>query len=76
MSIFGDIASWIGSATGITPAVKVATAIWSDVADGRMWRSVGWIILGIVLMLLGVAWWIGPSASRANPAGVIGRQLG
>lgn len=46
-------------------------AIWTDLRDGKMWRSLGWILLGIVVMLLGVGWWIGPSAARGSPAGAV-----
>jgi hypothetical protein len=49
--------------------------IWADATNGKMWRSLGWILLGIVLMLLGVGWWIGPSAARMSPAGAVARQL-
>lgn len=51
---------------------------WKILTNVKMWRSLGWLILGILLMLAGVLWWIGPSASRAGPLGVaqgIGRRL-
>lgn len=59
--------------SGITTVIE---GIWAGLTDGKLWRSLGWLILGIVLMLLGVGWWIGPSASRASPAGIAARQLG
>jgi hypothetical protein len=53
-------------------------AIWANLRDGKLWRSVGWLLLGIILMLLGVSWWIGPSAERMSPldlAAGAGRRL-
>lgn len=67
-SIGSDITSSI-------PGVTVVEAIWTELTDVRMWRSLGWIVLGIILMLLGVAWWIGPSAERASPIALITEGL-
>lgn len=61
---------------GEAPGISTVEAIWTELTDGRMWRSLGWLILGIVLMLLGVAWWIGPSAARRSPAGIVAEGLG
>ena len=54
----------VGGASGLAQTVG---AIWTNLRDGKMWRSLGWLLLGIVLMLLGVLWWIGPSSARALP---------
>jgi hypothetical protein len=65
-------------ATANLPVVGTLEGIWNDVTDGKMWRSLGWLLLGVVLMLAGVLWWIGPSASRAGPgelAAGAGRRL-
>lgn len=51
-------------------------AFFGALTDGKMWRSIGWILLGILLMLLGVALWIGPSAARRSPIGLAAGQLG
>lgn len=56
--------------------VTVIEGIWAGLTDGKMWRSLGWILLGIVLMLLAVGWWIGPSAARRSPLGVAAEGLG
>lgn len=61
---------------GEAPYISTIEGIWTELTDGRMWRSLGWILLGIVLMLAGVAWWIGPSAARRGPAGIIAEGLG
>ena len=33
-------------------------AIWSNLRDYKMWASLGWLFLGVVLMLLGAGWFI------------------
>jgi hypothetical protein len=60
---------------GLDPLAGIAgslTGFYHALTDGKMWRSLGWIILGIVLMLTGVLLWIGPSAERMSPLGVLG----
>lgn len=56
-----------GPIAGLVTAIE---AIWAGATDGKFWRSLGWIILGIMLMLVGVLLWIGPSAERRSPFGV------
>jgi len=55
--------------------LTLTEGIWTELSDGKMWRSAGWLFLGVVLMLLGVLWWIGPSAARQSPGGMIARQV-
>lgn len=55
--------SWPGS------FLTLAEGVWAALTDGKLWRSLGWLALGIVLMLLGLLWWLGPSAARRPPAG-------
>ncbi len=52
------------------------SAFYHALTDGKMWRSLGWIFLGIALMMAGLIWWIGPSAARSSPAGLARRVLG
>ena len=43
------------------PGVGILTAIEGFIAelgDWKLWRSLGWLLLGIVLMLLGAGWFI------------------
>ena len=54
-------------------------AFFKAVTDGKTWRSVGWILLGILLMLFGVLLWIGPSGARRSPIGLaasVAKQAG
>jgi hypothetical protein len=52
------------------------SAFYDKLTDGKMWRSLGWLALGILLMLLGLAMWIGPSAMRRSPLGMAREALG
>lgn len=58
------------------PGISLVEGIWTELTNGKMWRSLGWLLLGIVLMLLAVGWWIGPSAARRSPLGVAAEGLG
>lgn len=71
----GAVVSDAATGAGLFGLVTTIEGIWADVTNGKMWRSLGWLILGIVLMLLGVAWWIGPSAARMSPLGVARRAV-
>lgn len=65
--------------SGLEAIAKIMGDIGRALTDGKMWRSLGWLLLGILLMMAGVALWIGPSAARRSPLGVlrdVGRQLG
>jgi len=49
--VVNDAASKIGM-------ISVIEGIWAGLTDGKLWRSFGWIILGIVLMLTGAIMWV------------------
>ncbi len=55
--------------------LTLAEGIWAAIADGKLWRSVGWLLLGLLLMLLGVSWWLGPSAAMGTPGGAALKRL-
>lgn len=46
---FADVSGLVGEAGVLIRAVT----------DGKMWRSLGWLLLGLVLMLAGIYLWIG-----------------
>jgi hypothetical protein len=75
-----SVAQSAANATGLPQAASSVEAemasIWGKLSDGKMWRSLGWLLLGILLMLAGVALWIGPSAARRSPLGIATRALG
>ena len=51
---------------GIAGALE---AFFKALTDGKTWRSLGWILLGVVLMVVGVLLWIGAPVLRRSPAG-------
>jgi hypothetical protein len=53
-SIADDIGSTLGKLTG-WDAVKTAVG---EVSDPAMWRSLGWLALGLALIALGLALWM------------------
>lgn len=54
----GDVATG-GSDTvnAIQDGAGVAKVVWANVSDYRMWRSLGWLVLGILLLVLGLVLW-------------------
>jgi hypothetical protein len=36
-----------------TSVLTVTEGIWAGLTDGKLWRSVGWLLLGVLLMVLG-----------------------
>jgi hypothetical protein len=46
---------------------QALTAFYDVLTNGKMWRSLGWLVLGIVLMVAGLGWWL----KGATPAGQI-----
>ncbi len=65
-------ASAVGGASGLA---QTLTAIWTNLRDYKMWRSIGWLLLGIVLMFLGVSWWLGPSGAMGTPGAAALKRL-
>lgn len=55
-----------GAITSITDAVGVTKLVWLNVSDYRMWRSLGWLILGVILMILGFVVWNRKALSGAG----------
>lgn len=43
---------------GVEEIGAVVQAGFNAVTDGKMWRSVGWIILGIVMLIIGIRIWM------------------
>ena len=68
----GEAAAKAGEDALLGPLAAIGgsfEALFTALTDGRMWRSLGWIILGIMLMWTGILLWIGPGAARF-PAGL------
>ncbi len=46
-----------GAISALDDTLSFSKAVWLNVSDYRMWRSLGWLLLGIILIILGfVAW--------------------
>jgi hypothetical protein len=72
LSGIGDAAHAIAALAGVFKGVADA------LTDGKLWRSVGWLLLGVVLIFLGVRLWYGSSLGSAAKAvpGLPGKVLG
>lgn len=46
-----------GAINDVKDGVNLAKVVWFNVSDFRMWRSLGWLLLGIFLMVLGFVVW-------------------
>lgn len=55
-SLAGIFSSLVGS-TGATGVMAFIGEAWLNVTDYRMWRSLGWLLLGIVMILMGFVIW-------------------
>jgi len=57
-----------GAMSSLSDTLSFSKAVWLNVSDYRMWRSLGWIIMGVLLMILGFVVWnrkaIGAVASK------------
>ena len=46
-----------GAMGSLNDAVSFSKAVWLNISDYRMWRSLGWLLLGVLLMILGFVVW-------------------
>ena len=53
----GDALDAGGAMSAIGDTVNFSKAVWLNVSDYRMWRSLGWLLLGILLMVIGFMVW-------------------
>ena len=65
----GAVSDAGGTVNAIQDGAGVAKVVWANVSDYRMWRSLGWLILGILLLVLGLVLWnrkaLGTAAAAA-----------
>lgn len=54
-----------GAFSAITDPVSFAKAVWLNVSDYRMWRSLGWVMIGFVMMVIGFVVWTRQAAASA-----------
>lgn len=84
MSLFWDVLGTL-TGTGGTPAAEdigtqaaggtgvfgALTAFFATITDGKMWRSLGWLVLGLIIMGIGINLWLRNPVGRA--VGAAGR---
>ena len=59
MSFFEDvIAGLIPGLGGLSDVGSMLFGFFDTVTNGKMWRSLGWLLLGIVLIALSLALWL------------------
>jgi hypothetical protein len=46
-----------GAISALGDSLSFSKAVWLNVSDYRMWRSLGWLVLGVALMILGFLVW-------------------
>jgi len=54
--------------SGVDRLSAVFTAAFGALSDGRMWRSLGWLFLGLVLMVVAIVWLAGGILGRTVPS--------
>lgn len=47
-----------GGLTGLTDVGAGLIAFFGTITDGAMWRSLGWLALGVLLIAVGVGLWV------------------
>jgi hypothetical protein len=60
-----------GAMSSITDTVNFGKVVWLNVSDYRMWRSLGWLLLGVLLMVIGFVVWNKKSIGAAAKAAVL-----
>jgi len=69
----GSVASQAatGHANTFSSVEQVLSSFYDQITNVKMWRSLGWLLLGILLIISGLIMWLGPVAFKASPIGRI-----
>jgi len=68
--VFWDLVQkLIPGLSGVDRLAAVFTAAFGALSDGKMWRSLGWLFLGLVLMVVAVVWLASGVLGRTVPDG-------
>jgi hypothetical protein len=58
---------------GLGDVAAALKAFYTAVTDGKMWRSIAWIVLGLILMVNGILLWLKIPQRAAGIAGAAAR---
>lgn len=68
----GQAPAAAGAGINFSSIEHALTAFYDVLTNGKMWRSLGWLVLGVVLIVAGLGWWL----KGATPVGRIVSALG
>lgn len=57
--------SAFGALSDLGKIGAVLKSIYDAVTNGKMWRSLGWLLLGIILIIFGLIMWLGKDAVKS-----------
>lgn len=66
----------LGISNPFSSIQNALSAFYDVVTNGKMWRSLGWLLLGVLLIIFGIVLWIGPTAFKATPIGRVASLAG
>lgn len=59
MSFFEEIiGGLIPGLGGLSDVASMLFGFFDTITNGKMWRSLGWLLLGIALIVIGVTLWL------------------
>ena len=61
-----------GALTSFSSVANALSAFYAEVTNGKMWRSLGWLLLGVILMFAGILMLIGRRSPAAAATGLLG----
>jgi hypothetical protein len=70
-SLFSDVLQSLPGVSALSDTGSALIAFFTTITDGKMWRSLGWIILGVLLMAAGIGLWLKSAAT-----GLVSSTLG
>jgi hypothetical protein len=72
----GQQSAAAGGGVNFSSIQNALTAFYDKLTDGKMWRSLGWLLLGALLIIIGLALLGVPYFLRHSPAGLAAKVAG
>lgn len=66
-SIWSAVGGGIPGISQLSDVARVLAAFYQALTNGKMWRSLGWILLGLALFLSGLFLWLGKDLPPVMP---------